>query len=172
VAETSDASEAIQATDPKTPIWDDAAFCQRVQIAAARLGKRLPEICAEAGVARDYLMKPARSGRNIDLVLRIARVLGVPYADLIGHNGEHLIGAEAKTTPTANSPPLDAGELERLRIVASVAAQLRVALDNVSLPGVDGLEIIRGVIDMIQRPRHRAAKNGATKHPKGEQGGH
>jgi len=140
-------------------LWDDSAFCQRVQEAAERLGKSVTQIMVEAGCARDYLAKPARSGRNTDAVLRIARTLQVPYSDLIGDLGDEIAALDRRAKEIHDR------ELEKLAVISSVAAHLQVALGHVALPGVDSFDIIRGVIEMLEESTGVAARH---KNPKRE----
>jgi hypothetical protein len=72
---------------PGGQLWDDAGFRARVEHYAARAEKTVPQICAEAGLAADYLHKhAAKSGRSIEAILRLAAVLGVNATDLIAQN--------------------------------------------------------------------------------------
>ena len=63
--------------------WDDAAFKQRVRIAAENKGLRVREALVAANVSPGYLDKSG-DGRSTAVVLRLARILDVPPAYLYG----------------------------------------------------------------------------------------
>jgi hypothetical protein len=66
-------------------LWDDAAFQARVHFHAGLAHKSVAEVCLEAGLAADYLNKhAAKSGRSIEAILRLAAVLDISAAKLIG----------------------------------------------------------------------------------------
>lgn len=101
--------------------WDDAAFCSRVEVLATERGRDVREVCRSAGLAPDYLNKPAsRNGRAIGHLLRLAQELAVPVIRLI----------EAGDPEGAASSPVDRDVLGRLALTANVAAHLYVNLDN------------------------------------------
>src|SRR5918998_6737520 len=71
-------------------LWDDRAFCARVERLAEARGRSVSQVCRRAGLRASYLAKPAgRSGRSIEALLRIARELDVDMMELIGGASTH-----------------------------------------------------------------------------------
>jgi transcriptional regulator with XRE-family HTH domain len=71
-------------------LWDDRAFCARVERLAEERGSSMSKVCRRAGLSASYLAKPAgRSGRSIEAILRIARELDVNVMELIGGTSTH-----------------------------------------------------------------------------------
>jgi hypothetical protein len=64
--------------------WVDEDFIRRVEDRAAALGKTLPQVTAEAGVAKEYFRKPPQHGRNIAGILKIAELLKIDPVELMG----------------------------------------------------------------------------------------
>ena len=64
--------------------WDDGAFCRRVVRRCEELGRSATEVLEEARLAHDYLQTKAKRGRRIDLLGRLAGVLGMEVGELLG----------------------------------------------------------------------------------------
>lgn len=73
--------------DSQEVLWDDYAFCTRVRVAAREQGRTVAEILIEAGLSKWYLRKQVE-GRSTNIVMRIARVLGMSPAELAGWASE------------------------------------------------------------------------------------
>ena len=72
---------------PDLPVWDDAAFKQRVRAAAEKAGMRPREALREAGVSQGYLDKSGQ-GRASDVIEKLATILNVSPAYLAGWSEE------------------------------------------------------------------------------------
>ena len=129
-----------------TPVWDDEAFRARVEKLAAGKGRSVRQICTDAGLAADYLNKPAeKKGRSILAIMLIARELGVSV--------EELIAPGFAADPVIRE--IDSDTLGRLSLTAHVAAHLYLSLDsrrNIPSPQ-DAERIVRLIIDMLDLPR-------------------
>ena len=68
-------------------LWDDEGFCRRVRVAAREQGRTPGEVLIAAGLSKWYLAKSVE-GRSTNIVMRIARELGVPPAELAGWASE------------------------------------------------------------------------------------
>jgi transcriptional regulator with XRE-family HTH domain len=87
MAEPDTGAQPAQA--PGSPLWDDAAFRDRVRRMAFARGMTLEEIQARSGLSAAWLRHPAdRYGRGIDAILRLARVLEVNPVELLGLQSE------------------------------------------------------------------------------------
>jgi hypothetical protein len=64
--------------------WDDEAFRGRIKAHAARLGLTLTEVMSRAELTEDYLRRVPDHGRNVAAIYKIAEVLGVHPAELMG----------------------------------------------------------------------------------------
>ena len=64
--------------------WSDEEFRKRVEARALALGKTLGEVGREAGLAVEYFRKPPAHGRNIAGIYKIAKVLKIDPAELMG----------------------------------------------------------------------------------------
>jgi len=64
--------------------WSDEEFRKRVEARALELGKSLPEVAREAGLAVEYFRKAPAHGRNIAGILKIAQLLKIDPAVLMG----------------------------------------------------------------------------------------
>jgi lambda repressor-like predicted transcriptional regulator len=84
-------------------VWDDAAFRARVEAACKRRGIPLREALVNAGASRYYFNKVVQ-GRQTDVIMLIARELGVPPAELAF--GVRSEGAE-------EPPPADERQVEQ-----------------------------------------------------------
>lgn len=98
------------------PLWDDDAFRARVAALAARRGMSIAEVCRRADVSASYFAKAAgKSGRSVEALMSLARVLEVSLIELIGAPNFH------DGAPTEQN-------LARLALVMEIAAYLYVAL--------------------------------------------
>lgn len=120
---TDDAEDSQEANSPR-PEWDDAAFVRQVTEAAEARGMTVSDVMRAAGVARDYLNKAPMLGRNIGQVLKIARFLGIDPVVLMGLGSD-----KSGDQPAIHGIKLTPRQIDRLTMVASIAAQLKVALD-------------------------------------------
>lgn len=126
------------AADP--PLWNDDQFCQRVAEIAAARNKSVRRICQDAGLAPDYLNKPAaRNGRSIEALMRISRELEVSLIELIRPVDRH------DAQPTDN-------QLSRLALVAEIGAYLLIALGaRKEMPtGVDASDVVSRILLRIE----------------------
>lgn len=64
--------------------WSDEDFIRRVESRAAALGKTLPEVVSEARVAKEYFRKTPLHGRNIAGIFKLAEILKIDPAELMG----------------------------------------------------------------------------------------
>jgi len=125
-------------------LWDDAAFLRRVSDIAVSRNRSLREISIAAGMAHDYLSRPApRSGRSIEPLLRVAAELDVPVCELLGIKHEQF------RQPLS----LDTETLSRLGFAADVAAHLYVSMsDRGEMPNeAAAMEIVETIVKMIKR---------------------
>ena len=76
--------------------WSEKDFRARVKMHAARRGLTITEVLKRAGVTEDYLRHPPEGGRNISAILKIAEVLTVNPAELMGLELSH---EERRSTP-------------------------------------------------------------------------
>lgn len=125
-----------------SPLWDDAAFVRRVAALARDRGKTLREVCKQADLSADYLNKTTgRVGRNIGHILKIARVLDVGVAEILG------VGA----TDSDQAAQETAATIRRLALVADVAAHLYVALSARGVVPVGTDKLINEILQMAGR---------------------
>jgi hypothetical protein len=94
--------------------WDDEAFQARIARLAELQGRNLYDVCAQAGLARDYLGKPSRKGRNIRSIMALARSLGVS-ASLVLFDEDEMAGTDSLS-------------FRRLLLATQVAAYLKISL--------------------------------------------
>src|SRR3954451_8769372 len=107
------------------PRWDDDGFRKRVAQLAAERGQSISEVCRQAGLSASYLAKLAgRSGRSIEAILRIARVLDVELNDLLG----------AGPMPSPRDPSLPAAPGVRLTAETVALALVQIILGNDGKP--------------------------------------
>ena len=66
--------------------WSEERFAERVVKLAQARGMSVTAVMRQAGLTGDFLAHPPRSGRRIDSLTRIARVLQVTVSHLIGDN--------------------------------------------------------------------------------------
>lgn len=67
-------------------LWDDAAFKKRVQALAKAKGLSMQAALELAGITPRYFSR-AQEGRSTNLILNLARSLGVPPGELFGVEG-------------------------------------------------------------------------------------
>jgi hypothetical protein len=94
--------------------WDDEAFQARVNRLAELQGRSISEVCVRAGLAGDYLGKPARKGRNIRSIMALARSLRVS-ASLVLFDDDETAG-------------IDSLPFRRLLLATQVAAYVGISL--------------------------------------------
>lgn len=141
---TDDAADG-PGSDSAVPEWDDAAFVKRVTDAAKARGITAREVMVAAGVAGDYLNKAPILGRNIGQVLKIARFLEIDPVVLMGLDS----GEDRQPSPLA-ALNLTAKQLDRLAMVASIAAHLKVALEpRPRLPEIDTQKLVDAVLRAV-----------------------
>src|SRR4051812_34435566 len=100
--------EAPASTEADAVVWDDAGFIRRVNQEADKLGVSLNEVCRRAGLSKDYLGKTPQGGRNVLSIQKLAAVLGVEPAYLMGFSTQGYIKTNpptrGKTEPHALGP--------------------------------------------------------------------
>jgi hypothetical protein len=64
--------------------WSDEDFCARVVRRCEEVGRSQRAVLKEANCAHDYLQTNPTHGRRIDRIVRIAEVLDMPLASLMG----------------------------------------------------------------------------------------
>jgi hypothetical protein len=138
------AEDGAESAGAASSDWDDPAFVQRVEEAAAAKGLTVREALIGAGVAGDYLNKSPVFGRNIGQVFKIARHLGVDPGHLMGlkdYRAKHGIG---------EGPSVSADQIARLALVASIAAHIKLALEpRPEVPADDTRRIVEAVLRAV-----------------------
>lgn len=84
-------------------LWDDAAFKKRVQALAKAKGLSMQAALEQAGITPRYFSR-AQEGRSTNLILNLARALGVPPSELfVSRSGEksccRLMGRSSNGSP-------------------------------------------------------------------------
>jgi transcriptional regulator with XRE-family HTH domain len=108
-----EAGEAPAGTEADAVVWDDAGFIRRVNQEADKLGVSLNEVCRRAGLSKDYLGKTPQGGRNVLSIQKLAAVLGVEPAYLMG------FATEVHIKP--NPPTREETQLQALGLAANIA---------------------------------------------------
>ena len=107
--------------------WSEKDFRARVKMHAARRGLTITEVLKRAGVTEDYLRHPPEGGRNISAILKIAEVLTVNPAELMGLELSHeerrstMMVGQVINIMRANGNYLGKSEIEQI-VVAVMAA--------------------------------------------------
>lgn len=144
-----------EAEAPKPPpaIWDDEKFIARVRELAEAQGLTLKAVSTKAGLAPDYFVKRrgGEAGRNIVSIIQLAGALNLPVSTLLD--------------PPSDNPSLaeiDQVKLDRLAMVANVAAHLYLALDarKAAIPeDIDADELLQMLMRFVQPPRRPNRKH-------------
>lgn len=80
-----DAAAEEPAQPPPPPLWDESRFQRLVRRSARRKGLTLTDVARLAGTSQNWLSQPATTtGRGIEKVLQVARVLDIEPAELFG----------------------------------------------------------------------------------------
>jgi hypothetical protein len=121
-------------------LWDDAAFKKRVQLLAKAKGVSMQAALELAGITPRYFSR-AQEGRSTNLILNLARSLGVPPGELFG----------VEERPEEEPLPVDGEKLKRITVAArmmtaQIAALVYVASNG---DGVDPCELMRQVISQV-----------------------
>lgn len=139
-----------EASESPPPVWDDEEFIARVSQQAEALGMSLRDVSTKAGLAPDYFVKRrGGAGRNIVMIVKLARALDVPVSVLVD------------PLPKTSASDSDQVKLDRLAMVANVAAHLYLALDarKAAIPeDVDADELLHMLMRFV-RPRRPTIKN-------------
>lgn len=145
--EGGDASSGDSTTsDAATTIWDDKAFVERVRELARARGMPIADLMERADLSESWLRHYAAKGRQVDAVLKLARVLDIDPAE--------LMGLKPLSAPTGSQRA--ARQIERMAIVAHLAAHVYVALDReASDSAEDILAALRKAIDWPDRSARR-----------------
>lgn len=95
---------------PVERLWDDDAFLARVAQIALKRRLSMREVVAGAGLNTEYLTEKHPYGRNVNIMMRIAKFLDVEPAYLIfgvGNDGQPRQGSAKRQTK------IDAPEMSR-----------------------------------------------------------
>jgi len=99
-------------------LWDEERFQKLVRKAARQKGMTLTEVGRLAGTSPHWLTQPATTtGRGIEKVLQIARVLDIDPVDLFGGSSQIQQDSQAR--------------LRLLTTISTVSAHLAAALQSV-----------------------------------------
>ena len=138
------------APDDTGPLWDDDKFVARVEALAAAKGTTVGAVSRLAGLAEDYFAKRGGGrGRNIVSIVRLAGALGVPVSELVD---------PPANPPEPPSAAIDPVKLERLALVANVAAHLYLTLDGrrATVPDdIDADELLQLLMRFVEPKRRR-----------------
>lgn len=91
--------------------WSEELFVERVTRLVQESGKTMTAVMRQSGLAADFLSHPARTGRRIDSIYRIANTLGVSVGDLLGE-------------------PITQRMRGRKRVLASLTSTLQVVVEE------------------------------------------
>lgn len=147
------AEDVTRAPADAAPAWDDDKFVARVQEIAAAKGTTVGAVSRRAGLAEDYFVKRGGGrGRNIVSIVRLAGALGVPVSE--------LVDPPANPPEPPPGPSIDPVKLERLALVANVAAHLYLTLDSrrATVPeDIDADELLQLLMRFVE-PRRRPSR--------------
>ena len=134
-------------------LWDDAAFKKRVQALAKAKGVSMQAALELAGITPRYFSR-AQEGRSTNLILNLARSLGVPPGELFG----------VEERPEEELLPVDGEKLKRITVAARMMTAQIAALVYVASNGddVDPCELMRQVISQVMNG-DLAADHGKSK---------
>jgi len=134
-------------------LWDDAAFKKRVQALAKAKGLSMQAALELAGITPRYFSR-AQEGRSTNLILNLARSLGVPPGELFG----------VEERPEEELLPVDGEKLKRITVAARMMTAQIAALVYVASNGddVDPCELMRQVISQVMNGDF-AADHGKSK---------
>lgn len=137
------------------PLWDDDKFIARVEALAAAKGTTVGAVSRRAGLAEDYFAKRGGGrGRNIVSIVRLAGALGVPVSELVDQPANP---PEPEVPPSSSIDPV---KLERLALVANVAAHLYLTLDGrrATVPDdIDADELLQLLMRFVE-PKRRPSR--------------
>jgi len=121
-------------------LWDDAAFKNRVKVLAKARGLSMQAALEQAGITPRYFSR-AQEGRSTNLILNLARALGVPPSELFG----------IEEQPEEKPLPVDGEKLKRITVAARMMTAQIAALVYVASNGddVDPCELMRQVINQV-----------------------
>lgn len=138
------------------PLWDDDKFIARVEALVAARGTTLAAVSRRAGLAEEYFAKRGGGrGRNIVSIVRLAGALGVPVSELV----DQPANPPEPETPSAS--PIDPVKLERLALVANIAAHLYLTLDGrrATVPDdIDAEELLQLLMRFVEPPKRRPSR--------------
>lgn len=134
-------------------LWDDAAFKKRVQPLAKARGLSMQAALELAGITPRYFSR-AQEGRSTNLILNLARSLGVPPGELFG----------VEEQPEEKPLPVDGEKLKRITVAARMMTAQIAALVYVASNGddVDPCELMRQVISQVMNG-NQLADHGKSK---------
>lgn len=135
--------------------WSEESFVARVTRLVEESGKSMTAVMRQSGLAGDFLSHPARTGRRIDSIYRIANTLGVSVGDLLGEpitprmRGRKRVLAALTSTlqvvveeyATNNGPP-----------------ELRRAEQKLMLALAEGLAAVLAAVEDDDAPSHQNSR--------------
>jgi transcriptional regulator with XRE-family HTH domain len=149
-----EAGEAPADTEADAVVWDDAGFIRRVNQEADKLGVSLNEVCRRAGLSKDYLGKTPQGGRNVLSIQKLAAVLGVEPAYLMG------FATEVHIKP--NPPTREETQLQALGLAANIAAHVYLVLNCQQTPklpdGIDKNQLVDLITQLLTPPNRPRSK--------------
>jgi len=144
-----EAGEQRVGSEPDAVVWDDAGFIRRVREEARKLGLSLNEVYRRAGLTKDYLGKQPQGGRNVLAIQKIAAVLGVEPAYLMG------FATVVEIKQSRQSP--EETQLQALGLAANIAAHVYLVLNCQQQPtlpdGVDKDQLTELITQMLNPQR-------------------
>jgi transcriptional regulator with XRE-family HTH domain len=144
-----EAGEAPTGTEADAVVWDDAGFIRRVNQEADKLGLSLNEVCRRAGLSKDYLGKTPQGGRNVLSIQKLAAVLGVEPA--------YLMGFATEVPPTREET-----QLQALGLAANIAAHVYLVLNCQQTPklpdGIDKNQLVDLITQLLTPPNRPRSK--------------
>lgn len=138
-------------------VWDDDAFKERVKAAADRKQMPMNQVLAAAGVSPSYLKKRVE-GRSTNTVIKLARVLDVPAAEMFGLTP----GPQTSAQPApSRSMPIDGERLRRITMMAQIIAAQLAAMTYIAgdRSDIDPAALIEVVLREIHKTSERGGNN-------------